>query len=106
MAEQNKTQFLRLTMNCGGYAVIKDVRQLLNKEGQPNGNLGVTLAYEGGAASLTLPENKLTGFAIGEVVEVWFSVEGCDCGFDWQGKHIQKDGFRILGINQIKKMAN
>ena len=69
MAEQNKNQFLRLLMNCGGYAVIKDVRQLLNKDGAPNGNLGVTLAYEGGSASLTIPESKMTGFQVGEVVE-------------------------------------
>ena len=35
MADQAKQQqqFLRLVVNCGGYAVIKDIRKLLDKDG-------------------------------------------------------------------------
>ena len=106
MADQAKQQqqFLRLVVNCGGYAVIKDIRKLLDKDGKENGNLGVTFAYEGGSASLTVPRSMMPDYQPGEVVELWFSVEGCDCGFDWQGKHIAKDGFRILGLTQIKRI--
>ena len=53
----------------------------------------------GGVVGSMMPD-----YQVGEVVELWFSVEGCDCGFDWQGKHIAKDGFRILGLTQIKRI--
>lgn len=95
------SEFLELQMLVTGVVRFSGVKEF-EKDGIKTGKCAITLRYEGGTSELMAPTSVVAGLREGDIVDCWLDVEPHDCGYDYEGRHVSRPGFRVIGIKALR----
>lgn len=84
-----------------GKAYLVDAKPVL-RDGVETGNYTATFRFMGGNCSVVVAGQVLQSYSIGQCCSVWFDVEPIDAGYLYQGRHVPRQGFRILSLIKME----
>ena len=99
-------EFLTLSLQVVGLARLVAVRDVTDTQTNIHKGWACTFRYEGGQLECMLPDNFVSGLSVNDVCQLWLDVVPCDAGFEYQGKHIFKSGWRFNQVLKLQKYSS
>lgn len=95
------SEYVSLQFQAVGSGRVTNIREGF-KDNQPTGKSYLTLVFEGGQIEIQVETTKLENVEMGDIVQVWLTLQPFESGYMYQGRFISRLGFRVLNLIQIE----